>query len=148
MPKSLVVPDPGEVSAGNTTSALIHTGLLSVGLSNLFWKGTELNPDDPDKMLLVALGLFCLALPFQGLYILLARMVREYSDSLLVPEPIMSLASRCEIVSYSCGITGFCLMLMRTSYVLGGTLLISAVLVILLARSALMRVDAVNQSTY
>ena len=143
-----MVPDPGEASAGNTTSALIHTGLLSVGLSNLFWKGGELNPDDPEKMLLVALGLFCLALPFQGLYILLARMVREYSDPVLVPEPILRLASRCEIVSYACGITGFCLMLMRTSYVLGGTLLISAFLVILLARSAMMRVDSANQSAY
>ncbi|HJM13274.1 MAG TPA: hypothetical protein QF641_02125 [Candidatus Thalassarchaeaceae archaeon] len=143
-----MVPDPGEANVANTTSALIHTGLLSVGLSNLFWKGTELNPDDPEKTLLVALGLFCLALPFQGLYILLARMVREYPEAVMVPVPILKLASLCEFVSYACGITGFCLMLVRTSILLGAALLISAILVILLARSALMKIEMANQSAY
>jgi hypothetical protein len=146
-----MVPETGEASAANTTSALIHTGLLSVGLSNLFWKGSELTQNPDEKLLIVALGLFCLALPFQGLYILLSRMIREYdsSASVMVPESILRLAGVCEAVSYSCGITGFCLMLMRTSMVLGGTLLVSAGLVILLARSALLRAHAqANQAAF
>ena len=68
-----MVPDSVEATSVSTTSALIHTGLLSVGLSNLFWKGGELNQDNPENLLLVAMALFCIAIPFQGLYILLAE---------------------------------------------------------------------------
>ena len=132
-----MVPDTVESSAVSTTSALIHTGLLSVGLSNLFWKGSELNVEDPESLLLVAMALFCIAIPFQGLYILLSRMIREYSNPVLVPASILMLASRCELVSYACGITGFCLMLLRSSTVLATTLIGSTILVILMARSAL-----------
>ena len=132
-----MVPDTVESSAVSTTSALIHTGLLSVGLSNLFWKGSELNVEDPESLLLLAMALFCIAIPFQGLYILLSRMIREYSTPVLVPASILMLASRCELVSYACGITGFCLMMLRTSTVLAATLIVSTILVILMARSAL-----------
>ena len=132
-----MVPDTVESSAVSTTSALIHTGLLSVGLSNLFWKGSELNVEDPESLLLLAMALFCIAIPFQGLYILLSRMIREYSNPVLVPASILMLASRCELVSYACGITGFCLMMLRTSTVLAATLIVSTILVILMARSAL-----------
>ena len=73
-------------------------------LSNLFWKGSELNlDDDPESLLLLAMALFCIAIPFQGLYILLSRMIREYSNPVLVPASILMLASRCELVSYACG---------------------------------------------
>ena len=145
-----MVPESGETSSPSTTSALIHTGLLSVGLSNLFWKGSEIIDNPNEKALMVAMGLFCLAIPFQGLYILLSRMIREYDSSanLIVPESILRLASICEMVSYSCGITGFCLMLVRTSTVLGGILLASAVLVILLARSAMIKAYESNQTAY
>tara|TARA_B100000959_G_C14831611_1_gene562146 strand:- start:410 stop:841 length:432 start_codon:yes stop_codon:yes gene_type:complete len=143
-----MVPDAVEAASGSTTSALIHTGLLSVGLSNLFWKGSELNQGNPESILLLAMALFCIAMPFQGLYILLSRMIREYNDVVRVPEPIMKLASLCEMVSYSCGITGFCLMLMRTSMVLGAALLGSAILVILLARSAMIKAQASGQAAY
>tara|TARA_B100000287_G_C20624596_1_gene777265 strand:- start:1265 stop:1702 length:438 start_codon:yes stop_codon:yes gene_type:complete len=145
-----VVPESAEVSSPSTTSALIHTGLLSVGLSNLFWKGNEITANPDEKVLIVAMGLFCLAIPFQGLYILLSRMIREFDSSakLIVPESILRLASVCEMVSYSCGITGFCLMLMRTSSILGGILLSSAILVILLARSAMMKAYEANQPSY
>ena len=145
-----MVPESAEVSSPSTTSALIHTGLLSVGLSNLFWKGNEITANPDEKVLIVAMGLFCLAIPFQGLYILLSRMIREFDSSakLIVPESILRLASVCEMVSYSCGITGFCLMLMRTSSILGGILLSSAVLVILLARSAMMKAYEANQPSY
>jgi len=143
-----MVPDAVEATSGSTTSALIHTGLLSVGLSNLFWKGSELNQGNPESILLLAMALFCIALPFQGLYILLSRMIREYNDVVRVPEPIMKLASLCEMVSYSCGITGFCLMLMRTSMVLGAALLGSAILVILLARSAMIKAQSSGQAAY
>ena len=132
-----MVPDTVESSAVSTTSALIHTGLLSVGLSNLFRKGSELNVEDPESLLLLAMALFCIAIPFQGLYILLSRMIREYSNPVLVPASILMLASRCELVSYACGITGFCLMMLRTSTVLAATLIVSTILVILMARSAL-----------
>ena len=132
-----MVPDSVEATSVSTTSALIHTGLLSVGLSNLFWKGGELNQDNPETLLLIAMALFCIAIPFQGLYILLSRMIREYSSSVMVPSSVLVLASRCELVSYSCGITGFCLMLVRTSTVLAGTLIGSAILVVIMARSAL-----------
>ena len=132
-----MVPDTVESSAVSTTSALIHTGLLSGGLSNLFWKGSELNVEDPESLLLLAMALFCIAIPFQGLYILLSRMIREYSNPVLVPASILMLASRCELVSYACGITGFCLMMLRTSTVLAATLIGSTILVILMARSAL-----------
>ena len=132
-----MVPDTVESSAVSTTSALIHTGLLSVGLSNLFGKGSELNVEDPESLLLLAMALFCIAIPFQGLYILLSRMIREYSNPVLVPASILMLASRCELVSYACGITGFCLMMLRTSTVLAATLIVSTILVILMARSAL-----------
>ena len=132
-----MVPDTVESSAVSTTSALIHTGLLSVGLSNLFWKGSELNVEDPESLLLLAMALFCIAIPFQGLYILLSRMIREYSNPVLVPSSILMLASRCELVSYACGITGFCLMMLRTSTVLAATLIVLTILVILMARSAL-----------
>ncbi len=132
-----MVPDSVEATSVSTTSALIHTGLLSVGLSNLFWKGSELNKENPETLLLIAMALFCIAIPFQGLYILLSRMIREYSSSVMVPSSVLVLASRCELVSYSCGITGFCLMLVRTSTVLAGTLIGSAILVVIMARSAL-----------
>ncbi|MBI88100.1 MAG: hypothetical protein CMB67_03630 [Euryarchaeota archaeon] len=145
-----MVPESAEVSSPSTTSALIHTGLLSVGLSNLFWKGSEISTNPDEKVLIVAMGLFCLAIPFQGLYILLSRMIREFDSSanLIVPESILRLASVCEMVSYSCGITGFCLMLMRTSSILGGILLASAILVIVLARSAMMKAYEANQPSY
>jgi len=55
----------------------------------------------------------------------------------LVPSSVLLLASRCEVVSYTCGIIGFCLMLVRTSNVLAVTLIGSAILVIIMARSAL-----------
>ena len=133
-----MVPDSVEATSVSTTSALIHTGLLSVGLSNLFWKGSELNTDDnPETLLLVAMALFCIAIPFQGLYILLSRMIREYPSPVMVPSSVLHLASRCEVVSYACGITGFCLMLVRTSNLLAATLIGSAILVIIMARSAL-----------
>ena len=132
-----MVPDTVESSAVSTTSALNHTGLLSVGLSNLFWKGGELNVEEPESILLLAMALFCIAIPFQGLYILLSRMIREYSNPVLVPASILRLASTCELVSYACGITGFCLMLVRTSTILAGTLILSTILVILIARSAM-----------
>ena len=132
-----MVPDSVEATSVSTTSALIHTGLLSVGLSNLFWKGSELKSDNPETLLLAALALFCIAIPFQGLYILLSRMIREYSSSVMVPSSILSLASRCEFVSYACGITGFCLMLARTSSVLAATLVGSPMMVIVMARLAL-----------
>ena len=145
-----MVPESAEGNSPSTTAALIHTGLLSVGLSNLFWKGNEITANPDEKVLIVAMGLFCLAIPFQGLYILLSRMIREYDSSakMIVPESILRLASVCEMVSYSCGITGFCLMLMRTSSILGGILLASAVLVILLARSAMMKAYEANQASY
>ncbi len=145
-----MVPESGEVASPTTTSTLIHTGLLSVGLSNLFWKGGEISANPDDRTLIVAMGLFCLAIPFQGLYILLSRMIREYDSSakLRVPDSILRLASVCEMVSYGCGITGFCLMLMRPSTVLGGILVSSAVLVILLARSAMMKAYEANQTAY
>ena len=132
-----MVPDSVEATSVSTTSALIHTGLLSVGLSNLFWKGSELKTENPETLLLIAMALFCIAIPFQGLYILLSRMIREYSSSVMVPSSVLVLASRCEFISYACGITGFCLMLVRTSTVLAGTLIGSAILVVIMARSAL-----------
>ena len=132
-----MVPDSVEATSVSTTSALIHTGLLSVGLSNLFWKGSELNSEDPERLLMLAMALFCIAIPFQGLYILLSRVIREYPNPVLVPSSVLLLASRCEVVSYACGITGFCLMLVRTSNVLAATLIGSAILVIIMARSAL-----------
>ena len=70
-----MVPESGETSSPSTTSALIHTGLLSVGLSNLFWKGSEISSNPDDRVLIVAMGLFCLAIPFQGLYILLLSLI-------------------------------------------------------------------------
>ena len=132
-----MVPDSVEAKSVSTTSALIHSGLLSVGLSNLFWKGSELKTENPETLLLIAMALFCIAIPFQGLYILLSRMIREYSSSVMVPSSVLVLASRCEFISYACGITGFCLMLVRTSTVLAGTLIGSTILVIVMARSAL-----------
>tara|TARA_B100002051_G_C16537178_1_gene535684 strand:+ start:145 stop:582 length:438 start_codon:yes stop_codon:yes gene_type:complete len=145
-----VVPETSESSSPSTTSALIHTGLLSVGLSNLFWKGSEISDNPQDRILIIAMGLFCLAIPFQGLYILLSRMIREFDSSakMMVPDSILRLASRCEMVSYGCGITGFCLMLMRTSVILGGILLSSALLVIILARMAMIRAYQANQPAY
>ena len=145
-----MVPETSESSSPSTTSALIHTGLLSVGLSNLFWKGSEISDNPQDRILIIAMGLFCLAIPFQGLYILLSRMIREFDSSakMMVPDSILRLASRCEMVSYGCGITGFCLMLMRTSVILGGILLSSALLVIVLARMAMIRAYQANQPTY
>ena len=83
------------------------------------------------------MALFCIAIPFQGLYILLSRMIREYPNPVMVPSSVLHLASRCEVVSYACGITGFCLMLVRTSNLLAATLIGSAILVIIMARSAL-----------
>lgn len=150
MSNSTVVPESTEVGSPSTTSALIHTGLLSVGLSNLFWKGSEIRDNPDEKILIIAMGLFCLAIPFQGLYILLSRMIREYDSSanLIMPDSILRLASICEMVSYGCGITGFCLMLMRTSPLLGGILLSSAVLVIILARMAMMKAYEANQTAY
>lgn len=150
MSNSYVVPDASEVSSPSTTSALIHTGLLSVGLSNLFWKGSEISDNPGDRVLILAMGLFCLAIPFQGLYILLSRMIREYDSSakLIMPDSILRLASVCEMVSYGCGIIGFCLMLMRTSMILGTILLSSALLVILLARTAMMKAYEANQAAY
>ena len=147
---SSVVPESPEVASPSTTSALIHTGLLSVGLSNLFWKGSEISANPDEKVLILAMGLFCLAIPFQGLYILLSRMIREYDSSakLIVPDSILRLASICEMVSYGCGITGFCLMLMRTSTILGVVLLSSAVLVIIMARTAMMKAYEANQTVY
>ncbi len=132
-----MVPDSVEATSVSTTSALIHTGLLSVGLSNLFWKGSELNSENPERLLMLALALFCIAIPFQGLYILLSRVIREYPNPVLVPSSVLVLASRCEVVSYTCGIIGFCLMLVRTSNILAVTLIGSAFLVIIMARSAL-----------
>ena len=90
-----MVPESGEVGSPTTTSTLIHTGLLSVGLSNLFWKGGEITANPDERMLIVAMGLFCLAIPFQGLYILLSRMIREYDSSteMIVPDSILRLAS-------------------------------------------------------
>jgi len=150
MSNALVVPESTEVGTPSTTSALIHTGLLSVGLSNLFWKGSEISDNPDDRMLILAMGLFCLAIPFQGLYILLSRMIREYDTSanLVMPESILRLASICEMVSYGCGITGFCLMLLRTSAILGGILLTSAILVILLSRAAMVKAHEANQTAY
>lgn len=150
MSNALVVPESTEVGTPSTTSALIHTGLLSVGLSNLFWKGSEISDNPDDSMLILAMGLFCLAIPFQGLYILLSRMIREYDTSanLVMPESILRLASICEMVSYGCGITGFCLMLLRTSAILGGILLTSAILVILLSRAAMVKAHEANQTVY
>jgi hypothetical protein len=150
MSNSYVVPESSEVGSPNTTSALIHTGLLSVGLSNLFWKGGEISTNPDEKALVLAMGLFCLAIPFQGLYILLSRMIREYdsSEKLVMPDSILRLASICEMVSYGCGITGFCLMLVRTSPLLGGILFSSAVLVILLARIAMVKAYEANQTSY
>ena len=147
---SNVVPESPEGASPSTTSALIHTGLLSVGLSNLFWKGSEISANPNEEVLILAMGLFCLAIPFQGLYILLSRMIREYDSSakMMVPDSILRLASICEMVSYGCGITGFCLMLMRTSTILGVVLLSSAVLVILMARSAMMKAYEANQTVY
>ena len=77
-------------------------------------------------------------------------MIREYDSSakLIVPDSILSLASVCEMVSYACGITGFCLMLMRTSTILGVVLLSSAVLVIVMARTAMMKAYDANQTAY
>ena len=97
-----MVPESPEVASPSTTSALIHTGLLSVGLSNLFWKGSEISANPDERILILAMGLFCLAIPFQGLYILLSRMIREYDSSakLMVPDSILRLASICEMVSY------------------------------------------------
>ena len=132
-----MVPDSVEATSVSTTSALIHTGLLSVGLSNLFWKGSELNSEDPERLLMLSMALFCIAIPFQGLYILLSRVIREYPNPVLVPSSVLVLASRCEVVSYACGIIGFCLMLVRTSNILAVTLIGSALLVIIMARSAL-----------
>ena len=145
-----MVPESPEPASPSTTSALIHTGLLSVGLSNLFWKGSEISDNPQDRILIIAMGLFCLAIPFQGLYILLSRMIREFDSSakMMVPDSILRLASRCEMVSYGCGITGFCLMLMRTSVILGGILLSSALLVIVLARMAMIRAYQANQPAY
>ncbi|MGB1797491.1 MAG: hypothetical protein ACPHJ5_06225 [Candidatus Thalassarchaeaceae archaeon] len=145
-----MVPEPPEPASPSTTSALIHTGLLSVGLSNLFWKGSEISANPDERVLILAMGLFCLAIPFQGLYILLSRMIREYDSSakLIVPDSILRLASVCEMVSYACGITGFCLMLMRTSTILGVVLLSSAVLVIVMARTAMMKAYEANQTAY
>ena len=150
MSNALVVPESTEVGTPSTTSALIHTGLLSVGLSNLFWKSSEISDNPDDSMLILAMGLFCLAIPFQGLYILLSRMIREYDTSanLVMPESILRLASICEMVSYGCGITGFCLMLLRTSTILGGILLTSAILVILLSRAAMVKAHEANQTAY
>tara|TARA_B100000925_G_scaffold98097_1_gene71614 strand:+ start:332 stop:697 length:366 start_codon:yes stop_codon:yes gene_type:complete len=121
-----------------------------VGLSNLFWKGSEISANPDDRVLILAMGLFCLAIPFQGLYILLSRMIREYDSStkLIVPDSILRLASICEMVSYACGITGFCLMLMRTSTILGVVLLSSAALVIIMARTAMMKAYEANQAAY
>jgi len=121
-----------------------------VGLSNLFWKGSEISANPDDRVLILAMGLFCLAIPFQGLYILLSRMIREYDSStkLIVPDSILRLASICEMVSYACGITGFCLMLMRTSTILGVVLLSSAALVIIMARTAMMKAYEANQTAY
>ena len=132
-----MVPDSVEATSVSTTSALIHTGLLSVGLSNLFWKGSELNSEDPERLLMLAMALFCIAIPFQGLYILLSRVIREYPNPVLVPSSVLVLASRCEVVSYACGIIGFCLMLVGTSNILAVPLIGSALLVIIMARSAL-----------
>ena len=77
-------------------------------------------------------------------------MIREYdsSASLVMPESILRLASICEMVSYGCGITGFCLMLMRTSTILGSILLFSAVIVILMARAAMVKAYEANQAAY
>ena len=84
------VPDPGVT----TTNALVHTGLLSVGLSNLFWKGSEIDSENLDFLLITAMALFCLALPFQALYILVSRMIREYgSGAVIVPNSILRLAT-------------------------------------------------------
>ena len=52
------------------------------------------------------------------------------------------------MVSYGCGITGFCLMLMSTSTILGVVLLSSAVLVIIMARTAMMKAYEANQTVY
>ena len=94
-----MVPDSVEATSVSTTSALIHTGLLSVGLSNLFWKGSELKADDnPETLLLVAMALFCIAIPFQGLYILLSRMIREYPNPVMVPSSVLHLASRLSLI--------------------------------------------------
>jgi hypothetical protein len=77
-------------------------------------------------------------------------MIREYdsSEKLVMPDSILRLASICEMVSYGCGITGFCLMLVRTSPLLGGILFSSAVLVILLARIAMVKAYEANQTSY
>ena len=145
-----MVPESSEPASPSTTSALIHTGLLSVGLSNLFWKGGEISANPDDNVLILAMGLFCLAIPFQGLYILLSRMIKEYDSStkMIVPDSILKLASICEAVSYGSGITGFCLMLMRTSTILGVVLLSSAVLVIVMARTAMLKAYDTNQASY
>ena len=121
-----------------------------MGLSNLFWKGGEISAHPDDNVLILAMGLFCLAIPFQGLYILLSRMIKEYDSStkMIVPDSILKLASICEMVSYGSGITGFCLMLMRTSMILGVVLLSSAVLVIIMARTAMLNAYDANQASY
>ena len=58
MSNSNVVPESSEPGSPSTTSALIHTGLLSVGLSTLFWKGSEISANPDEKILILAMGLF------------------------------------------------------------------------------------------
>ena len=82
-------------------SIVLHKDLFEVLLLSTF-------------VVLVALALFCIAIPFQGLYILLSRMIREYTSSVMVPSSVLVLASRCEFVSYACGITGFHAILCRS----------------------------------
>ena len=48
------------------------------------------------------------------------------------------------MVSYTAGASGFSLMLIRTSKVLGGTLIVSTLLVLLLARSAMIQSDQMS----
>jgi O-antigen/teichoic acid export membrane protein len=123
----------------------IHAAIIGLNTGNILFQGLELDPDNPDMIVVIGLTILCAALPFQAIFFLINSYIQEFDGMHELEYAMLErLLIICQVISFS-SLIGIAILMSNTHHYMGIAFIVSAALAILFLRTASNQADTLSR---
>lgn len=123
----------------------IHASIIGLNTGNILFQGLELDPSNPDMVVITGLTILAAALPFQAIFFLINSYIQEFDGMHELEYAMLErLLIICQVISYS-SLIGIAILMTNTHHYIGMAFITSAILAILFIRTASNQADTLSR---
>ena len=123
----------------------IHASIIGLNTGNILFQGLELDPSNPDMVVITGLTILAAALPFQAIFFLINSYIQEFDGMHELEYAMLErLLIICQVISYS-SLIGIAILMTNTHHYIGMAFITSAILAILFLRTASNQADTLSR---